>query len=175
MIPGEHLVQIYEDRENLLDTLERFVLAGLRAGEDVVVIATPEHRALLEARLRDVQVDIDRVSREGRYLALDAARTLASFINRGWPDDLLFGRMVSDIFARVGTGGRRVRAFGEMVVLLWEAGHTGATIRLEHLWHELCHERGLSLLCAYPRSSFENSSELSARQICASHSRVVTA
>jgi hypothetical protein len=171
--PCEHVVQIYRDDTVFLDALEGFTAGGLRAGEGVVVIATPGHLAALDQRLAAAGLDVTLAAEEDRYLALDADRTLKKFMMRGWPDDILFEHVVSDLLGRAGRGGRRVRAFGEMVALLWAEGYTGATVRLEHLWHQLCHERGFSLFCAYPRIGFTQGADLSIKEICAAHSRVV--
>ena len=67
----------------------------------------------------------------------------------------------------------RVRAFGEMVAILWKRGHAGATVRLEHLWHEFCQTKAFCLFCAYPRAYFMQSAEESIAEICLAHSRVV--
>ena len=75
----------------------------------------------------------------------------------------------------LGRDGRRVRAFGEMVALLWAQGHTAAIVRLEHLWHRMCQERGFSLFCAYPRVGFTQDVDASIREICAAHSKVLCA
>jgi hypothetical protein len=171
--PCEHLVQIYQDDGVFLDTLEGFVAGGLRTGDGVVVIATPEHLLALEARLQRAGFDPERAALEDQYIALPAKQTLAKFMIRGWPDDILFDGVVTDLLKRAGKGGRRVRAFGEMVALLWNEGHTGATVRLEHLWHRMCHERGFSLFCAYPRVGVTQDADLSMKEICAAHSKVV--
>lgn len=171
--PCEHLVQIYQDDAVFLDALEGYVAGGLRAGDGVVVIATPAHLEALEQRLLAAKIDLNLASLDDRYIALDAERTLGKFMVRGWPDDVLFMQVVSDLLNRAGRDGRRVRAFGEMVALLWEDGHTGATVRLEHLWHQLCHSKGFSLFCAYPRIGFTQDADLSMKQICATHSKVV--
>lgn len=47
-----HIVQFYEDDSFLLDTLSRFIGAGLRVGESCLVVATKPHLADLEERLR---------------------------------------------------------------------------------------------------------------------------
>jgi hypothetical protein len=53
--------------------------------------------------------------------------------------------------ARVGTG---VRAFGEMVTVLWEEGNAVGAVELEMMGTELGREIAkisrLTLLCAYP-------------------------
>jgi hypothetical protein len=171
--PSEHFVQIYAADSTFLDSLEAFVAAGLRNNEAVIVIITPIHRISLELRLRTAGFDLGRATEEDRYIVLDAARTLGRFIMRGWPDEILFRQVVEGLLERAGKDGRRVRAFGEMVVLLWDEGHTGATICLERLWHSLCQERSFPLFCAYPQASFDDVKDLSARQICAAHSKVI--
>ena len=173
MSPCEHLVQIYQDDAVFLDSLEGFVSGGLRGGDGVIVIATPAHLAALEERLVAAGIDVQTASLSDQYIALLAQQTLGKFMIRGWPDDILFTQVVSDLLKRAGRDGRRVRAFGEMVALLWCEGHTGATVRLEHLWHRMCHDKGFSLFCAYPRVGFTQDADLSMKQICAAHSKVV--
>jgi DcmR-like sensory protein len=147
----------------------------LTNGEGVIVIATPQHLVALESRLTDAHIDLATARRNDQYLALDARRTLGKFMMRNWPNDILFVHAMTELLDRAGKGGRRVRAFGEMVALLWDAKHTAATVRLEHLWTKICTERGLPLLCAYPRDSFHQSDEITIKHICASHSKVVDA
>jgi hypothetical protein len=171
--PCEHLVQMYADDGVFLDALEGFVAGGIRVGDGVVVIATPEHRQALEKRLRAGGVAIDAAVARGQYLSLDAEQTLATFMVNGWPDDERFNEAANDLLQRAGHGSRRVRAFGEMVALLWQQGHTSATLRLEHLWHKLCVKRAFSLFCAYPRLSFTCEADSSFQNICAAHSRVL--
>jgi hypothetical protein len=96
------------------------------------------------------------------------------FMLNGWPDDYLFEQIVTTLIARAGKGGgRRVRAFGEMVAMLWSQGNAGATVRLEHLWNRMCEQRGLSLLCAYPEIGFTRDADAALREICAAHSKVL--
>ena len=171
--PCEHLVQIYQDDGVFLDSLEGFVAGGLKSGDGVVVIATADHLAALEQRLVAAGVNLNLATLCDQYIGLTAQQTLAKFMIRGWPDDVLFEQVVTDLLRRAGKDGRRVRAFGEMVALLWKDGHTAATVRLEHLWHRMCHERGFSLFCAYPRVGFTQDADLSMKEICAAHSKVV--
>lgn len=172
--PCEHLVQIYDHGDSFLDSLEGFVAGGLRAGEGVVLIATPIHRSAMQERLGALGFDLGLARNEGRYIDLDAEEALAKFMHDGWPDENLFSWFVADLLAQAGKGGRRVRAFGEMVALLWANGHNGATVRLEHLWHRLCQNEAFSLFCAYPRSGFTRDADASILEICNAHSRVIT-
>ncbi|HWP13512.1 MAG TPA: MEDS domain-containing protein [Ramlibacter sp.] len=171
--PCEHLVQIYDEESVFLDALEGFVAGGLDQGDGIVVIATPVHVRALESRLRARRVDVDAARAQDQYIALDAAQTLSKFMVDGWPDDDRFKALVTQLLSRAGAEGRRVRAFGEMVAVLWQQQHHGATVRLEHLWHRFCREEAFSLLCAYPKSGFTRDATASIQEICDAHSRVI--
>jgi len=173
MAPCEHLVQIYEDDAQFLERLEGFVADGLRAGEGVVVIATSQHLSALNRALVKRKLDVTGAMHGDQYLSLDADAMLSLFMVNGWPNDELFNQFVTGILQRASAGGRRVRAFGEMVALLWAQGNCGATVRLEHLWHELCEERQFMLFCAYPKTGFTRDTHDSIQEICDAHSRVI--
>jgi hypothetical protein len=174
--PCEHLVQFYEENGAFLDCLEGFVSGGLKAGEAVVIIATGIHLHALEHRLQTLGVNLAAARMEGQYFSFDAEESLAKFMVGGWPDEDLFQQFVNSLLALArGKNDRRVRAFGEMVAVLWEGGYNGATVRLEHLWHELCRTADFSLFCAYPRTGFTQAADASIRAICAAHSKVIAA
>jgi hypothetical protein len=173
MAPCEHLVQIYEHSSALLDSLDGFVGDGLQAGDSTIVIATANHRDALEARLQARGIDVGAARSKDQYIPLDAAGTLSTFMVGRWPDDDLFNEAVTDLLARARRGGRRVRAFGEMVAVLWARGDQAATVRLEHLWQRLCEAEGFSLFCAYPKVGFTQDASDSISELCAEHSRVI--
>jgi hypothetical protein len=173
MAPSEHLVQIYEEDEVFLNTLEGFVADGLLSGEAVVVIATSAHLSALHRQLVKRDPRVAKAMDTDQYLALDAEAMLSIFMVKGWPDDDLFHAFVNGILHRATKSGRRVRAFGEMVALLWAQGNCGATVRLEHLWHQLCDEQQFMLFCAYPKCGFTRDSHDSIKDICDTHSRVI--
>jgi signal transduction histidine kinase len=172
-----HVVQFYGEDGFLLDELSRFIGTALGAGESAVVIATEEHRAGLAQRLQTWGFDTARAIAQGRYIALDAAETLAKITPGGWPDAVRFAEVVGGVIARL-TGpegeARRIAAFGEMVALLWAEGKPDAAIRLEQLWNELAQTYSFSLRCAYPMSGFhrEEHGDLLLK-ICAEHSAVI--
>jgi hypothetical protein len=172
--PCEHFVQMYKDDTVFLDTLEGFVAGGLRSGDAVILIATPDHLRVLEQRLLTQDINVTAARELDQYIALNADETLSRFMVGSWPDDERFKTVVSDLLARARGGqGRRVRAFGEMVALLWARGNEGATVRLEHLWHGLCRTEAFSLFCAYPRVGFTQDAAASISELCAAHSKVI--
>lgn len=171
--PSEHLLQIYDSEQVFLDTLEGFVTGGLRSGDGVIVIATTDHLDRLEERMLTTGFDLEAARDSRQLTALRAEDVLAQFVVDGWPDEALFQRVVRGLLSRARGTGRRVRAFGEMVAILWERGDQGATVRLEFLWHQLCLTEGFSLFCAYPRVGFTGDSADTINELCALHSRVI--
>ncbi len=171
--PFEHIAQFYEDEEQFLHNLTGFVGGGLRAGESVIVIATPVHEAGLRSELVRYGVDLDAAAADDRYIPLNAEVALATFMVNGWPDSRRFANLVEWLIARASTGQRRVRAFGEMVALLWERGQAGATVHLEFLWNQFCRNYAFPLFCAYPKAGFTEKPLQSLEVICKAHSKVI--
>jgi signal transduction histidine kinase len=173
---GEHVVQFHERDESLLDTVTESIGAGLLSGDAGLVIATGAHRAEIERRLRIGGVDLDAARAGGQYIALDATETLAKFSVDGVPEPERFVDVIGAALDRAGQGERRVRAFGEMVMLLATAGNFPAAIRLEQLWNELQQSRTFSLHCAYSLDVFDGEAfGALLGQVCAEHSRVIPA
>jgi hypothetical protein len=174
MSPCAHVVQIYGDDEVFLDGLEGFVTHGLRAGEAAIVIATDAHLQGLEERMAARGIDVGQARADDRYLALPVEDTLSGFMESDWPDDSRFAAEMGKLLARArGSGERKVRAFGEMVAVLWSQGLHAATIHLELLWSRLCAEQRFRLFCSYPRDTFSKNATESIVEICRIHSRVV--
>jgi hypothetical protein len=170
----EHAVQVYRDDTTFLDCLESFIASGLRAGESVIIIATASHLHELEKRLRCGWLDLDRARWEDRYIAILAQETLSRFMVDGMPDEALFRKAVVEMIGRARGRGRKLRAFGEMVGVLWAEGNKDAALRLEHLWTRIQAEEKFPLFCAYSRMQLKQDSlESDIQSICAAHSRIV--
>ena len=172
-----HSVQFYGEDSSLLDELSRFIGTALVGGDSAVVIATKAHREGLAQRLQSRGFDTATAVEQGRYVALDAAETMARFMRDGWPDAGLFTNVIGSVLgqtAAVGEKTRRIAAFGEMVALLWAQGNAEAAVRLEQLWNDLARSYSLSLRCAYPISAFNREDHGdSFLKICGEHSQVI--
>lgn len=172
--PSEHLIHVYDDERAFAALLERFVAGGLLAYESVIVIATEAHLSALNQRLLSRGFDLRTARDSDRYIELEAGKCLATFMVNGAPDPVRFTEVVTSLIARAGRHGRRVRAFGEMVAMLWQDGHTGATVQLEHLWNQVRETLPFPLFCAYPRAGFTRDMTESLKEICATHTKVIS-
>jgi KaiC/GvpD/RAD55 family RecA-like ATPase len=173
MASCQHILQVYGRQDALLDALEDFVSSGLEAGECVIVVATRSHREALDARLEAGGHDMRAVIADDRFIALSAHDTLERFMVRGKPDEALLRSTLGPVLARGRAGGRKVRAFGEMVALLWARGNHDATVDLELLWNRVLQEQEMPLFCAYPSVGFNAKVTPQVNAIRAAHSHVV--
>jgi hypothetical protein len=172
--PCDHTVHIYEDDALFLKLLHSFVVTGIRQDEGVILVATKPHLLALEKMLVADSIDMFTLKVNNRLILLDAEETLARFMVNGWPDEILFNHLISSLLDRARGGKkRRVRAFGEMVAVLWAQGFAGATVALEHHWDKLCKTEQFCLFCAYPKSGFTQDAHSSIDDICKAHSRVL--
>ncbi|MGH7852589.1 MAG: MEDS domain-containing protein [Candidatus Binatia bacterium] len=173
IFPSEHCVQIYDDDNVFMDTLEGFTNDGLVSGDGVIAIATPSHLEALETRLSLSGLDVNAARAQDRYIPLEAEQVLERFMVKQWPDNDLFRSVATELVARARGNGRRVRVFGEMVALLWARGDQAETVQLEHLWQGLCRTESFALFCAYPKAGFARNESDSINEICAAHSKVL--
>ena len=148
-----HLVQFYGRDEELAERVAGYLAGALESGGAAVVIATPAHRQAAEARLARAGIDLAEAARGGGYLALDASDTLRELMPEGELDQGIFERVIGAVIKAAGQGGRPVRAYGEMVSLLWDDGLVNAAVQLEELWNQLARRHPFSLLCSYPAAS----------------------
>ena len=171
---ADHFVHFYENEEFLLDALSGYIGPGLLAGEVCIVIATEPHINGLEARLQRSGIELPSIVSTNQYIALEAEPTLAKFMVDGEPDPRRFATVIGTLLERATARGRPVRAFGEMVALLWAQGKRTAAARLEELWNDLGEKHRFSLFCAYPMSGFEHATDTSSfSEICSKHSEVI--
>ncbi|HEV7782228.1 MAG TPA: hypothetical protein VGO58_13230, partial [Chitinophagaceae bacterium] len=125
-------------------------------------------------RLANYGIQVPDLISENRYIPLNAEETLAKFMINGWPDEVLFNKTISGVISKSAGNGRKIRAFGEMVAILWAEGNNGATVQLEHLWNKYCEQQSLCLFCAYPKSGFTEDINRSVMHVCHSHSKMIS-
>jgi anti-sigma regulatory factor (Ser/Thr protein kinase) len=174
--PGDHLVQFYEHDSELTGAVGPYLAAAVRAGEVAIVIATEPHRRAFDAALEGEGIDLAAARADGALFALDAAGAMAALMVDGRIDHRLFHEVVGGLVREAAASGRAVRAYGEMVALLWNAGDVLAAIELERLWNDLARELqfSFSLFCSYPMTSVAGAEHaVSLQQVCHLHSEVL--
>jgi len=153
---GAHEVAFYSDEISYLDDGAECVGAALKAGNAAVVIATQAHRDGLRTRLQADGLNMDAIIEQGRYIAMDAATALSTFMANGLPDSARFLQCFADVIESAAAGARaqngeqaRVTVFGEGVQLLCAQGKIEGAIQVEKLCNQLSHTHNVDILCAY--------------------------
>ena len=171
----DHVVYFYDRDEDAVEMVASYLATALLDGKVAFAVATPEHRAAFVEAIATAGVDVGAARADGRLLLHDAATTLERFLVNGAVDEAAFEATVAaDVRAAVAPG-REVRAYGEMVALLWASGRVDATLALEKLWDDLARTTPLSVFCGYPRALLGDDSDPAFSHVCQMHSRVVDA
>jgi hypothetical protein len=170
---GHHAVHFYSDESRLCLSVADFLADGLAASQPVVVIATAEHRKLIVAQLALRRFDVEALQKSGDLVMLDARKTLSRFFADGRLDAGRFRSVVGEAIDKVCAGrpaGCVVRAYGEMVDVLWRDGKCQEAIELEIMWNDLARTHAFSLLCGYAMGSFYK--ETGRDEVCALHTHI---
>ncbi|MEO7426423.1 MAG: PAS domain S-box protein [Fibrobacteria bacterium] len=173
---SSHSVQFYETDDFLLTQLSRYISSGLTSGETCLVIATSEHRVALVEALARTGMDAEAHIAQSRLILKDAADTLATFMIGAVPDEALFRKALESILAEASASApdKPLRAFGEMVALLWAKGKADAAVELEGLWENILAEKSIRLLCAYPLHGFRDPAKLGQfLKVCDHHAHIL--
>jgi len=150
--PHDHLVHLYgRDHHALVTNAGRFFRVGLRRGDSLLAIATLEH---CDGFARELyrEPEYQPAVRDGRIMFLDAEHVLAqcSVGARLALDQLetLITSILEELRRRRQSA--PIRAYGEMVGVLWQAGKVDVAVDLERCWQRLVVQNDLSLVCGYP-------------------------
>lgn len=169
-----HAVRFYKDSGSLCELVSGFLNEGFRLRQPAVIIATPEHRVGILEQLRWRGLDPEALQGERSLVLLDAHESLDQFMIDGTPALRPFRATVEPVLRAVNDAhpGAQVRAYGEMVDVLWKQGRTVAATRLEMLWNDLAQSHDFALLCGYAMGNFYKGAAV--EDICAHHSHVVS-
>jgi signal transduction histidine kinase len=173
--PHDHTVQFYESEQYLSEAVTRFLADGLRKGNGVVVIATPEHHKIFAERLQAHRIEIESAVKTGQLNLFDGHQTLAEFMDSELPNPDRFASTIGSLIesSRVAREHLPVLAYGEMAAILWREGKCEAAVRLEELWNELASSHRFQLLCAYAMNGFyKEAHQTLFERICKTHSAV---
>lgn len=168
-----HAVRFYEDDNSLCRIVSGFTAEGLALDQPALIIATKPHLDAIVTNLMAARVDVKALQEAGDLLLLDARQTLATFMVNGQPDPDFFKASASSSLEKLARGRTKtIRAYGEMVDVLWKDGMSTAAIKLEMLWNRLANTHDFSLLCGYAMGNFYKDATI--HDVCRHHTHVVS-
>ncbi|MBA3756735.1 MAG: MEDS domain-containing protein [Nitrosomonas sp.] len=167
---GNHIVQICQNQTSQAEILTQYVKEGLANGEGVVIIARPALRKAVISKMDALGLDVHAFKSQGQIKFFDAEFLLAGFLIDGVLDEQTFQQFVASPILATQLKFGKVRAFGEMVDVLWKNDLQDLAIELESLWDELCNKHELMFLCTYLLDSLDpNNYDNSLERICKCH------
>lgn len=172
-LSSEHIVQFFDSRESLANSVAAFLAEGCRQGERLLIVAKPKNWVATGSRLKAGGYSLA----DGGSTSItifDAQTALGQFMRQGLPDSVLFHRTIGELVRKLASQ-RAVglRVYSEMVEILAEEGNFHAAQRVEELWNELAVRHSFVLLCGYSSAHFASRETREALVgICATHSHV---
>jgi hypothetical protein len=137
----------------------QFIGAALKTRNAAVVVATDSHRERLLAGLQAYGLDICAAIEQGRYIAMDAADAISTFIVNDILDTTRFMESFGDLIQKASSVAKGeqpgVAIFGEGAHLLWTRGNAQAALQDERLCNELVKMCDVDILCCYSLGSVE--------------------
>ena len=141
------------------------------------MVATELLRKGLLQGLQVHGVDVAAAIEQRRYIPLDVAETLSTFMVINLPDPVRFFKVGGDLItatARAAKGGHPPGAAGSgLAPVLWAQNKTDAAIQLERLWDEIAKTYEVDILCGYVLTGLQREQQGHIyERICAEHSAV---
>lgn len=172
--PRDHVVHFYHSEEELATQAGGYLAEAIQGGGVAIVIASEKHQFAFERRIAEAGIDVSAARASGAWLVVDAEEALSQFTVNDKPDMGGFDAVIGKLIRQAADSGRPVRAYGEMVAMMWEAGLLTAAIELEKMWNELIRKERLALLCAYPAGSIAGEQHSAAfTEVCRLHAAIV--
>src|SRR5262249_22285684 len=136
-----HEVHFYSSEESFLNGGAHFIGSALKAGDAAIVVATEPHRDGVLRRLQARGLDVVAAKEQGRYISVDAADALSTFMVDSLLNSAQFRQCLSELIATAakatGKEQPRVAVFGECVHLLCAEGNPEAAIQMEQTANQL--------------------------------------
>ncbi|HKE92769.1 MAG TPA: MEDS domain-containing protein [Povalibacter sp.] len=149
MNPSGHSVQFFDCDDQQAHCVANYVRGGIDSGCTCIVVATPEHRTAINARLQGLGLDVAALASSYQYVELDAQMLLERFLDGERCNQERFHQVFNTLLGQAASRGEPLRIYGEMVNVLAGQGRFDAALELEELWNELSRQHRFTLLCGY--------------------------
>lgn len=146
---GNHTVQICPNEGSQVDLVTRYIKDGLLNGEAVIVIAKPALRKILKSKMDAFSFDGQVLKDRDQIKFFDAGFLLSNLRSNDLLEEEAFQEFLATPISHAQLSYRKVRAFSELVDILWKQGQHDMAIQLESFWNDLSPAQEFSLLSTY--------------------------
>jgi DNA-binding NarL/FixJ family response regulator len=155
-IERSHSAEFYSDDSSFVVGFARFIETALNAGNTVIAVVTESHLNSLCQTLQARGSNLGAAIEQQRFIGLDVADILSTFMLNDLPDPVRFFKVVGDLIASQAAGveNTRVAICGECGSTLWAQGNADGAIQVEQLCNQLTKRYGMNVLCGFSLSSF---------------------
>ncbi len=173
-VPGSHLVKICRNELLQAEAIADFIQGGLLRDELVIIIARTSLRNAIVSKLSAMGLNVQDFKDQGQIKFFDAEFLLSSIVTDGLLEDQAFQEFVVKPVQAARLKYGKIRAFGEMVDILWKRGQHDIALQLEELWDDLAKKHEFALFCIYLLSSFDSSDyDACLEHICKAHTHLL--
>lgn len=170
----DHVVQLYQNDEILLDTLTGFVQNAIDSNENAMVIATDSHLNALESRIERYGFHIDKLIFDGQFIPLDVEEVIAEFMIDGKAEESHIAETMSGLFTKGVNNNRGFRLCGEIAHTLLAQGHREIATEVERIADSLNHVNPTCVFCIYSKNLVGDDPITYDKVICAQHSKMIS-
>jgi len=171
--PAQHMVELFESTETLVDAVSAFLSDGLNHGDHVLVVMRLAQWNSVASKLTSRNVLLSDAIASGRLTVFDGTRTLARIMLHGAPCRGLFEEVVGRTVRQICASGIRVRVYADLVDVLAADGNFHGAHELEKMWSDLTTEEPVTVLCGYSAATFYSPDAVDTlRTICRSHTDI---
>lgn len=172
---GDHFVHIYEKIDTLIESVCEYMVPAFVQSEGVILVASATNKKAILTALERRSIDVTKAIVMGQLIVIDAHEMISQFMLNGTIDKLKFQTIAGNIISDLKIKFPIVRAYGEMVNILWHNGNIEATIELEKCWNELATTTDFSLFCGYEINEREKRLKMhNISDVCCHHTHIVT-
>jgi DNA-binding NarL/FixJ family response regulator len=151
-----HSAEFYSDDSSFVVGFAHFIETSLNAGNTVIAVVTESHLNGVYQTLQARGLNLGTATEQQRFIGLDVADILSTFVVNGLPDPDRFFKIVDDLISSQAAAveNTRVAVCGECGSTLWAQGNADAAIQVERLCNQLTKRYGMNVLCGFSLSSF---------------------
>lgn len=148
----KHFCRIYQKESALVDSVVRYLAAGVSSGETLVLITRSGRQKKILDWLEAKGADLAQLRKNGRIFTYTSSDLMEAISVEGVPDWNLFNELALGLIDEASAkGSRRLRLYGDAVSEFWQTGDHRSSVLLEQFWNRFRAEQShrFSAFCGY--------------------------